>query len=239
MKYRCDVCGHDSPKWMGFCPQCKADGALVEIPDARREAPSPDPPRSSPWARPVPARWCADPSASVRSTGSSAEASCPAPPSLLGGEPGVGKSTLLLQVAAALSARARPRLSPVPRNPSIRSGCGRAARRDRRWRAVDRRARRRCHRECHRRDEARPADRRLDPDRGGTRGWGSAGGVAQVRESAARLIHAAKESKVPVVLIGHVTKDGASPDRNCWSTPSTSCCISKATWTPACGCCAV
>jgi DNA repair protein RadA/Sms len=32
--------------------------------------------------------------------------------------------------------------------------------------------------------------------------------VAQVRESAARLIHFAKESGVPVVLVGHITKDG-------------------------------
>jgi DNA repair protein RadA/Sms len=38
---------------------------------------------------------------------------------------------------------------------------------------------------------------------------GAPGGVAQVRESAARLINAAKESGVPVVLVGHVTKDGS------------------------------
>jgi DNA repair protein RadA/Sms len=37
---------------------------------------------------------------------------------------------------------------------------------------------------------------------------GAPGGVAQVRESAARLIHFAKESGVPVVLVGHITKDG-------------------------------
>lgn len=37
---------------------------------------------------------------------------------------------------------------------------------------------------------------------------GAPGGVAQVRESAARLVRLAKESSVPVVLVGHVTKDG-------------------------------
>jgi DNA repair protein RadA/Sms len=37
---------------------------------------------------------------------------------------------------------------------------------------------------------------------------GAPGGVAQVRESAARLIHFAKESGTPVVLVGHITKDG-------------------------------
>jgi DNA repair protein RadA/Sms len=37
---------------------------------------------------------------------------------------------------------------------------------------------------------------------------GAPGGVAQVRESAARLVRLAKESNIPVVLVGHVTKDG-------------------------------
>ncbi|NIX20041.1 MAG: DNA repair protein RadA, partial [Actinobacteria bacterium] len=38
---------------------------------------------------------------------------------------------------------------------------------------------------------------------------GAAGGVAQVRESAARLVHASKRNGTPVVLVGHVTKDGS------------------------------
>jgi DNA repair protein RadA/Sms len=38
---------------------------------------------------------------------------------------------------------------------------------------------------------------------------GSAGGTSQVRESAARLISFAKSSGIPVVLVGHVTKDGS------------------------------
>ena len=37
---------------------------------------------------------------------------------------------------------------------------------------------------------------------------GSAGGVAQVREVAATLIRVAKETTVPIILVGHVTKDG-------------------------------
>lgn len=39
---------------------------------------------------------------------------------------------------------------------------------------------------------------------------GAPGGVAQVRESAARLVRLAKESNIPVVLVGHVTKDGGN-----------------------------
>ena len=38
---------------------------------------------------------------------------------------------------------------------------------------------------------------------------GSPGGVAQVRESAARIVHLAKQTGIPVVLVGHVTKDGS------------------------------
>src|SRR3972149_2806734 len=102
--YRCDQCGHESPKWMGFCPQCRADGALVEVD--------------------VPTRLRRSGSARVVSIGEVGETETPRRPTglgeidrvlggglvrgaaiLVGGEPGVGKSTLLLQVAAALVER--------------------------------------------------------------------------------------------------------------------------------------
>ena len=58
---------------------------------------------------------------------------------------------------------------------------------------------------------------------------GAPGGVAQVSESAARLIHFAKESGVPVVLVGHITKDGGIAGPSCWSTRWMSCSIWRAT----------
>ena len=56
---------------------------------------------------------------------------------------------------------------------------------------------------------------------------GGAGGPAQVREVASALIRVAKDRGVPVVLVGHVTKDGSWPARGCWSTWSTWCATSR------------
>ena len=40
--FRCESCGHQSPKWMGFCPQCGTGEPLVEVgePISKRAAPS-------------------------------------------------------------------------------------------------------------------------------------------------------------------------------------------------------
>jgi DNA repair protein RadA/Sms len=59
------------------------------------------------------------------------------------------------------------------------------------------------------------------------------GSVAQVRECAAHLTRAAKASGTAIVLVGHVTKEGRWPGRACWSTWWTRCCISRATRIPA------
>lgn len=63
------------------------------------------------------------------------------------------------------------------------------------------------------------------------------GGVSQVRESAALLVRYAKQSGTAIFLVGHVTKEGALAGRGCWSTWSTPCCISKANPMVACVCC--
>ena len=67
---------------------------------------------------------------------------------------------------------------------------------------------------------------------------GSAGGVTQVRAVARELIAVAKERGIPVMLVGHVTKDGGSPARACSSTWSTSSASSRAIAMLACACCA-
>lgn len=129
---------------------------------------------------------------------------------MLGGEPGVGKSTLLLQAAGSLAgdgagvliATAEESVDQVARR-ARRLGVGNpgvllAAERDV--------------------DAVIEAARAHGPDVlvvdsiqavGVAEIGGTPGGVAQVRESAARLIHFAKESGVPVILVGHITKDGS------------------------------
>jgi predicted ATP-dependent serine protease len=59
------------------------------------------------------------------------------------------------------------------------------------------------------------------------------GSVAQVRECAAQLTRLAKQTGITVILVGHVTKEGAWPGRECSNTSSTPCSISRAIRTPA------
>ena len=129
---------------------------------------------------------------------------------LLAGEPGVGKSTLLLEAGALARSRGRCSTSPA-RSPRRRSGCartgsGRSADQSlpgRRDRPV-RRAR------ARRSGAAAAADRRLGADHHRAPGsTGRPGGVTQVREVTAALMAVAKQRSLTTVLVGHVTKDGS------------------------------
>ncbi len=65
---------------------------------------------------------------------------------------------------------------------------------------------------------------------------GVPGGVTQVKEVAAALVRVAKTQDIATVLVGHVTKDGSDRRaRGCSSTSSTWCCTSRASAAPGCG----
>ena len=148
---------------------------------------------------------------------------------LLGGEPGIGKSTLLLQAAAGLAARraAPPACCTRPaRSRPVRSGCvppasgcwpaPRAAHPGPR-RARHRADRRGRARGCARRSSSSTPSR---PPRSEEL-EGPAGSVGQVRESALRLMELAKGDGIAVVLVGPRHQGRlASPDRRPWSTSS-------------------
>jgi DNA repair protein RadA/Sms len=177
---------------MGFCPSCGSGAPLSEAPSAPRAAPRAP-------ARLVPLAQAGADEAVRRPTGIGevdrvlGGGFVPGAAVLLGGEPGVGKSTLLLQVAASLAAQGGTALLASA--------------------------------------EESTAQVALRASRLGT----APSGVALVAESdvdiiiaaadqtrpdllvvdsvqtvaVARLVHFSKQSGVPVVLIGHVTKDGS------------------------------
>ena len=109
----CQSCGAAHPRWAGRCDDCGAWNSLVEeaaaspAPAAGGKAPRPAA-RARAAAGATPRRRRACPAASTSSTACWAAASSPGPAILIGGDPGIGKSTLMLQAAAAL-ARAGPR----------------------------------------------------------------------------------------------------------------------------------
>ena len=213
--YQCEKCGVRLSKWAGQCPECKGWNCIVET-----VADSPSRARFGGYAGQL--------SSEVRNLASIEDQSVerlpvgveeidrvlgggivPGSVILLGGDPGIGKSTLLLQLVAALSARARclyitgeeslEQLGMRGRRlgldltaihclteTSVQQILGHADREQPRLLVVD---------------SIQTVFSELLES--------APGSVGQVRESAAALVRWAKEKGCCVVLVGHVTKEGA------------------------------
>jgi DNA repair protein RadA/Sms len=129
--------------------------------------------------------------------------------SLFGGDPGIGKSTLLLQLAALLAARGAPVLY-VTGEESAAQVRGRAERVGAVVDGLQLAATTELETALAAIEAAGPAFAVVDSVQTLTSAElaGPAGSVGQVREVAARLAEAAKSSGTSVALVGHVTKEG-------------------------------
>ena len=210
--HRCGACGATTARWAGRCPTCDEWNSLVE----EIEQPAPTGAAST-RAAAAPVRLAAvDVAAHAPIPTGSSELDrvlggglVPGSVTLVGGEPGVGKSTLLLHVLAAVAARGDRALlvSAEESSAQVRVRAERIGTvADGLWilpettlPSVLAAAR-----------EIEPAvvvvdsiQTLVDPDVGS-----SAGSVTQVRDCAAALVEFAKSSGTAVVLVGHVTKDG-------------------------------
>jgi DNA repair protein RadA/Sms len=207
VQFACVECGYSAGRWFGKCPSCGSFGTLHE------EAPSP----AAGAAAPKPLLRLVDVEADEAARISTGVPELdrvlgggivPASLVLLGGEPGVGKSTLLLTALAAISRERRALL--VTGEESTAQVKLRAARLGGAER-VEILAETELEAVCATLERERPAVCVIDSVQTlYSSELGSApGSVAQVREAAARLLRVAKESGVATVLVGHVTKDGA------------------------------
>jgi DNA repair protein RadA/Sms len=209
-RFVCRECGFHSPKWLGRCPRCQAWESLEE------ETVS-SPAAGNPSARPGPTALASVAAVDLgRQPTGLAELDrvlggglAPGAVTLLAGEPGVGKSTLLLQAAAGLAARGR-RLLYVTGEESAAQVRMRAERLEldlaNLWVLAETRVE-----EIAGVLETGPWDGcAVDSIQTLTGGeGGAAGSPAQIRESAARLGALAKSQAKPLWLVGHITKDGA------------------------------
>jgi DNA repair protein RadA/Sms len=212
--YRCSQCGHVAAKWAGQCPGCHAWGTLDEqaaAPVALRRV-----------AAPVvaPALRLRDVDARVvaaRPTGVTefdrvlGGGLIPGGVVLLAGEPGIGKSTLLLGAAQSWAARGNGRALIVTGEETaaqvrLRAGRLGAVHEDLYLAAETDLAAVLAHI-----DEVAPRLVIVDSVQtiADTGTDGATGGVSQVRAVAAALTAAAKQRNIACVLVGHVTKDGA------------------------------
>ena len=210
IQFTCAECGTTSGRWLGKCPGCGAFGTLVEELHG-----SPSETASALPGKPVPIGDVSVDEAERISTGVSeldrvlGGGLVPASLVLVGGEPGVGKSTLLLTALGAIARSGRHALL-VTGEESAAQVSLRAARlggAD----TVEILAETDLDTVCATLEAQRPDVCVIDSVQTlHASGLGSApGSVAQVREAAGRLLRVAKEAGVATVLVGHVTKDGA------------------------------
>ncbi len=108
----CQNCGYESPKWMGQCPACKEWNTFVEEPKPAQKKSS-YAASGSLSAKPCPLREIEITGETRMSTGMGefdrvlGGGIVPGSLILLGGDPGIGKSTLLLQMCGSLAADGR------------------------------------------------------------------------------------------------------------------------------------
>lgn len=210
--YRCSSCGESVSKWQGQCPSCKEWNTLDEVtggPGVRggkswTGARTPVIDLSSAGTEDTPRFTSADPEMDRVLGGGFVPGSV----LLVGGDPGIGKSTLLLQVCAGLARQAR--VLYVTGEESE----GQVALRARRMGLNVEGVRLMADTSMEAIEEAaaaeRPALMIVDSIQTLTLSEldSAAGSTTQVRECAARLVRLAKSKGITVVLIGHVTKDG-------------------------------
>ncbi len=209
-RYVCQACGAVTPKWAGRCETCGAWNTIAEeVAEARPKA---APGRRLPFVglsgeAPPPPRAATGIAELDRVLGGGL---VPGSAVLLGGDPGIGKSTLLLQAAAAL-ARAGRRVLYVSGEEAVEQVRMRARRLDLADAPLGLAA------AINLRDIAASLEAEADAalvviDSIQTMWLDSVesapGSVTQVRAAAFELIRLAKQRGFALVLVGHVTKDG-------------------------------
>ena len=210
--YRCTECGWTAAKWVGRCGECQAWGTVIE--STATAGPATRATAASSPAVPLP-----DVSATAsarRSTGVGefdrvlGGGLVTGAAVLLAGEPGVGKSTLLLDVAAR-TARTGATVLYV----SGEESAGQVRLRAERIGALEPGVLLAAETDL---GAVLAHIEATDPDLvvvdsiqtiASAAVEGTPGGVSQVREVASALIQAAKRGGCPMVLVGHVTKDGS------------------------------
>jgi DNA repair protein RadA/Sms len=221
--YSCQECGAESQKWLGRCPECGAWNALVE------ERPVPIGPGAGAAAASAGARYSLaatggpqlyediDTLVAARLTTGIDEFDrvlgggvVPGSLVLIGGEPGIGKSTLLLQAAAHFAHTTGPVLycSGEESEHQIKSRGERLG--------VERAPLYLLAETCLERileeiARLRPALVIVDSVQTvfSLKFQSAPGSIGQVREAATQLLFAAKGQNIPTFLVGHVTKDGS------------------------------
>lgn len=211
-RYVCTDCGAISPGWMGRCPSCGKFGTIVEEITETAAGMQSSPVKSS-YRAPVRLAEISHENLTRISSGIPELDSVlgggivPASLVLIGGDPGIGKSTLMTQVACALSSKHKVLYA------SAEESCSQV--------------KMRCNRLNVNADDLMLMNETcLNNIIDAAEGYeflivdsiqavyleemnSSSGSVGQIKECAARLMRLAKSKRITVFIVGHVTKEGA------------------------------
>jgi len=217
--YRCGECGAESPKWVGQCPDCGAWNTLVEgiaaAPTRGRAARAAGYAGEGGGASMVKSLAEVEPGQDIRVPSGLGELDrvlggglVLGSVVLIGGDPGVGKSTLLLQTLATLSA-SLPALY-VTGEESLEQVSLRASRMHLPAGNLRLLAETQVEPILIHAAQERPRVMVIDSIQTVYTEFlqSAPGSVAQVRESAAQLVRYAKQAGTALFLVGHVTKEG-------------------------------
>jgi DNA repair protein RadA/Sms len=210
--YRCEECGYAAAKWLGRCPECAAWGTLVEVGAGRAALKTVAAGPVSAPARPIVEIDVE--AARSRPTGVDeldrvlGGGLVPGAVVLLAGEPGVGKSTLLLEVARRYAEDGRALV--VTGEESVAQVRLRAERTGALHPDLYLAAETDLAAVLAHLDAVKPGLLVVDSVQtvASPAVDGAAGGVTQIRAVSSALIAVAKERGLATILVGHVTKDG-------------------------------
>lgn len=212
--YFCQNCGHQAPKWMGRCPSCGEWNTFVEEVLEKED-------KKSPLGQWKSVSLAAKPKAIAeikydeepRIVTSDGELNrvlgggiVPGSLVLIGGEPGIGKSTLMLQIALTLTQRVLY-VSGEESEQQIKMRAERINAKNAHCYILTETATSNIFRQI---EEFEPDVLIIDSIQTMQSSVieAGAGSVSQVRQCAAEMMKYAKESGTPVFMIGHITKDG-------------------------------
>ena len=208
VNFACTECGYSAGRWFGKCPGCNAFGSLVEE--------APETAKVNAAARPLLRLVDVNAEEAKRISTGVPELDrvlggglVPASLVLVGGEPGVGKSTLLLTALGAISAGGLRALLVTGEESTaqVKLRAARLGGTDQ----VEILAETELDAVCATLERERPDVCVIDSIQTlyASDMSSAPGSVGQVREAAGRLLRVAKEFGVATILVGHVTKDGA------------------------------
>lgn len=207
--FRCQECGYRSLKWLGKCPSCGAWGTLVE------EIAGPVKTQNVHGAAALPVELSNAPVASMERLYSGIEefdrvmggGIVPGSVTVIGGDPGVGKSTLMLQLCARFSSRKPLYVTGEESLEQIRHRAERLSLDGKNIAILTEQAI----------EDVVATIERYQPGLVvidsiqtlyGRDVESLPGSIAQVRYCAAQLVQLAKKTAIPMLLVGHVTKEG-------------------------------